>query len=48
MASAVLSDRIPCIRLENEQAIAPPLGAVLKVGEESPMRELECSLADGH
>jgi Domain of unknown function (DUF1830) len=35
MASAVIADRIPCVRLEIEHLPEPPLGAVLKVEEES-------------
>jgi Domain of unknown function (DUF1830) len=35
MASAVIADRIPCIRLEIEHLPELPLGAVLKVAEES-------------
>jgi hypothetical protein len=41
MASAVMADRIPCIRLEIKSAPEPPLGAVLQVANESLARELE-------
>jgi Domain of unknown function (DUF1830) len=41
MASAVIADRIPCIRLEMEQTIDPPLGTVLKATAEPFVRELE-------
>jgi Domain of unknown function (DUF1830) len=44
MASAVMADRIPCIRLEIDHPPEPPLGAVLKVVEESSVTGLvECS-----
>ncbi len=41
MASAVMADRIPCIRLEMEQTTAPPLGNALKAIAEPLVRELE-------
>ena len=41
MASAVIADRIPCIRLEIQQAPEPPIGAVLKVMPEPPVQKLE-------
>jgi Domain of unknown function (DUF1830) len=41
MASAVMADRIPCIRLEIEHLPEPPLGAVLKATDEpeAPVRQ---------
>jgi hypothetical protein len=43
MASAVMADRIPCVRLEIDSAPEPPLGAVRKVSEESRSADLvEC------
>ena len=41
MASAVIADRIPCIRLEIESLPEPPLGATINVVEDRPVRELE-------
>lgn len=41
MASAVMADRIPCIRLEIENSPEPPMGAVLKVVKESTLPKLE-------
>jgi Domain of unknown function (DUF1830) len=41
MASAVMADRIPCIRLEIESSPEPPLGATIKVAEDRPVRELQ-------
>jgi Domain of unknown function (DUF1830) len=43
MASAVIADRIPCVRLEIDSLPEPPFGAVLKLPEEARSADLvEC------
>lgn len=41
MASAVIADRIPCIRLEIENLPEPARETTIEVADDQPVRELE-------